>query len=168
LWFIFMSDSGSHSPVAVKAPSEQTARVARADAGDAYALVEIIGGGCGRCHEAGGCGGVQLTQALCLTPRRYRVRNQAGAKAGAVVTVALPAGALRWHITLAYVLPFVGLLGGALLGNLAGEIGALVGAACGLGFAWGLAQRRVARYLASGKMFIEPYIANIKPQEENT
>jgi sigma-E factor negative regulatory protein RseC len=148
--------------------NEQTVRVVQADIGDAYALVEVIGGGCGRCHEAGGCGGVHLTQAFCLSPRRFRVRNEIGAKVGAVVTVALPAGALRSHVTLAYVLPFVGLFVGAFVGNLAGEVGAVVGAACGLGFAWIWAKRYMTRQAASGKTFIEPYIAQVKNHEEHT
>ncbi|MDR3055436.1 MAG: SoxR reducing system RseC family protein [Zoogloeaceae bacterium] len=161
--------SGFHSHDAQDAPmAEQTARVVEVNAGDAYALVEVVGGGCGRCHEAGGCGGVHLAQALCVTPRRFRVRNDAGAKVGALVTVALPAGSLRAHVTLAYVLPFAGLLGGALLGNLAGEVGALLGAACGLALAWGWARRTMVRHAASGKNFIEPYIANVTIQQENT
>ncbi|GHT89863.1 hypothetical protein AGMMS49545_01390 [Betaproteobacteria bacterium] len=157
-----MSDFAPPHPL-----DEQTVRVVKADADDAYALVEVIGGGCGRCHEAGGCGGVHLTQAFCLSPRRFRVRNDAHAKVGAVVTVALPSGALRAHVALAYVLPFAGLMVGALSGNLAGEVGAVFGAACGLGFAWWWAKRQLARHLASGKTFIEPYIADIKIQQEN-
>jgi sigma-E factor negative regulatory protein RseC len=147
---------------------EQTARVVRADADNVYALVEVIGGGCGRCHEAGGCGSAHLTQMFCLAPRRYRVRNDIQAATGAVVTVVMPAAALRRHIALAYGLPLIGLLGGALLGDLAGEAGALVGAACGLGLAWGLVWKRMTQHAASGKIFIEPYIANIKFQEEET
>jgi sigma-E factor negative regulatory protein RseC len=146
----------------------QTARVVRADADDAYALVEVIDGGCGSCNEAGGCGSAHLTRMFCLAPRRYRVRNDIKAAAGAVVTVTLPAAALRRHIVLAYGLPLIGLLGGALLGDLAGEAGALVGAACGLGLAWGLAWKRMAQRAASGKTLIEPYIASVKSQEENT
>lgn len=158
-----MSDFAATPPI-----NEQTVRVVETNTGDAYALVEVIGGGCGRCHEAGGCGGVHLTQAFCLSPRRFRVRNDAGASVGAVVTVALPAGALRSHVTLAYVLPFIGLLGGAMLGNLAGEVGAVIGAACGLGLAWAWAKRRMATLATSGKTFNEPYIANVQFQEENT
>ncbi|MDR1889715.1 MAG: SoxR reducing system RseC family protein [Zoogloeaceae bacterium] len=167
-----MSDVQSSGLAVPKPPdqpmAEQTARVVQGNAGDAYALVEVIGGGCGRCHETGGCGSAHLTQMFCLQPRRYRVRNDIGAVVGAVVTVALPTGNLRRHVTLAYGLPLAGLLGGAVLGNLASEPGALIGAACGLGFAWGFARRRMARHAASGKTFIEPYIANIMFQEENT
>ncbi|MDR2624984.1 MAG: SoxR reducing system RseC family protein [Zoogloeaceae bacterium] len=152
------SDSAFSAP-----PVTQAARVLRVDAG--YALVEVVGGGCGRCHEAGGCGSVHLTRVFCLRPRRYRVQNQIGAPVGAQVTVALPAGVLRRHVYLAYVLPLLALMGGALLGDAAaGEAGAAAGAVFGLAIAWWW----MARCVASGKLAGEPYIASIEFQEEKT
>ncbi|MDR3159127.1 MAG: SoxR reducing system RseC family protein [Zoogloeaceae bacterium] len=144
-------------------PITQAARVLRVDAG--YALVEVIGGGCGRCHEAGGCGSAHLTRMFCLRPRRYRVQNQIDAPPGARVTIALPAGVLRRHVCLVYVLPLLALIGGALLGDAAaGDAGAAAGAVSGLALAWW----RMARRAASGKLSGEPYIASIEFQEEKT
>ncbi|MDR0736013.1 MAG: SoxR reducing system RseC family protein [Zoogloeaceae bacterium] len=140
----------------------QAARVLRVDAG--YALVEVIGGGCGRCHEAGGCGSAHLTRMFCFRPRRCRVQNRIDAPAGARVTVVLPAGVLRRHVRIAYVLPLLALLGGAVLGDVAaGDAGAAAGAVFGLALAWWM-----ARCAISGKLPDEPYIANIEFQEEKT
>ena len=59
------------------------------------ALVEVELGGCGRCHEKGGCGGQQLTQMLCSGPKNYRVANPYGARVGDQVTVAITPGTVR-------------------------------------------------------------------------
>ena len=52
-----------------------------------YALVSISDTGCGRCHEAGGCGGNNLTQMLCTSPKTYRVLNPRQARVGDSVVV---------------------------------------------------------------------------------
>ena len=63
-----------------------------------YALVRLDEGGCGRCHEAGGCGGQRLEKMFCQTPPIYRVRNPGGARIGERVTVAIEAGVTGlWH-----------------------------------------------------------------------
>lgn len=109
--------------------------VVRALNGD-EALVEVEQGGCGRCHEAGGCGGQHLTQMMCSGPKTYRVRN-AGAQVGDQVTVAIAAGAVARGATLAYVTPMLGLIGGAFVGMaLASDAGAMAGGALGLIAAW--------------------------------
>jgi sigma-E factor negative regulatory protein RseC len=104
------------------------------DGGDA--LVEVEQGGCGRCHEKGGCGGQQLTQMFCSGPRTYRVANRIGAAAGERVTIAIAAGSIRRTANLAYGLPLTATIVGALLGTWqAGDLGGMAGAAGGLAMA---------------------------------
>ena len=97
------------------------------------ALVEVEQGGCGRCHEKGGCGGQSLTQMFCSEPKRYRVVNDIGAGVGDRVVVAIAAGSVRKSANLGYVLPLTATIAGALLGMQLGEDpGAMLGAAAGL------------------------------------
>lgn len=97
------------------------------------ALVEVEQGGCGRCHEEGGCGGQQLTQMFCSGPKSYRAENTIGAGIGDRVVVATPAGSVRRTANLAYGAPLLGAIGGALVGMpIGGDPGAMVGAVCGL------------------------------------
>lgn len=97
------------------------------------ALVEVEQGGCGRCHEKGGCGGQTLTQMFCSEPKRYRVANDVGAGVGDHVTVAIAAGSVRQSANLGYVLPLTATIAGALLGMQLGEDpGAMLGAVAGL------------------------------------
>ncbi|MGE5472560.1 MAG: SoxR reducing system RseC family protein [Bacteroidota bacterium] len=96
------------------------------------ALVEVEQGGCGRCHEEGGCGGQQLAQMFCST-KTYRVENTIKAAVGDHVTVAIAAGSVRRTANLAYGIPLLAILLGALLGmQLAGDGGAVLGAGAGL------------------------------------
>lgn len=109
----------------------------------AGAVVEIEQGGCGRCHEKGGCGGHHLTQTFCSGPRRYRVENAIGAEVGDTVSVAVAAGTLRRGANLAYGLPVLGLIGGAVVGAaVAGDAGAIPGSLLGVVGAFMLVSRR--------------------------
>lgn len=130
----------------------ETQGVVAAIEGD-FALVEVKNSGCGRCHEAGGCGGSSTSQLFCSTPRRFRVVNQIGAQLGETVVIAVADGAIRRSVMILYLLPLSFLILGAILGGaIAGEgqrdqfalVGALVGgtAACWLG---GHLQRRSVR-----------------------
>lgn len=93
------------------------------------AVVEVEAGGCGRCHEEGGCGGQSLTQMFCSGHKTYRVDNLSGAKPGDQVTVAISAGSVRRSANFAYGLPLLATIGGALLGmSLSGDVGAVLGA----------------------------------------
>lgn len=97
------------------------------------AVVEVEAGGCGRCHEKGGCGGQQLTQMFCSGPRTYRVENSVGAKVGERVAVAVSAGSVRRTANLAYGLPLAAAIIGAAAGTgLHGDAGGMIGAALGL------------------------------------
>lgn len=98
------------------------------------ALVEVEQGGCGRCHEEGGCGGQHLTQMFCSGPKTYRVDNLVGAGIGDHVTVAVAAGSVRRIANLAYGIPLVGTIAGAALGSsINGDTGAMLGAVVALG-----------------------------------
>ena len=57
-----------------------------------FANVEVEHGGCGHCHEEGGCGGQQLTQMFCSGQKTYLVENTIGADVGDRAT---PACAIR-------------------------------------------------------------------------
>ncbi|MDR3322852.1 MAG: SoxR reducing system RseC family protein [Zoogloeaceae bacterium] len=145
--------------------SEQTGKVVALEG--EYALVQVAAGGCGRCHEPGACGGQSLAR-IFGRAAPFRVKNACGASPGDVVALRLPAGVLTRHATLGYGLPLAGLLLGALVGKImvdgAGEGGALAGAAFGLlSGLWAL-RWRSRQY--SGNSRHEPYIHQIKSQEE--
>lgn len=115
------------------------------------ALVRLdfeINGGCGRCSEQGGCGGVSLAQPLCTRPKSIVVTDSIGLGVGDKVRVAIPDQSLSRGITRTYVVPlaffFLGsFLGAALLPDLSPaqwqitrDIGAMAGAGMGLIAAW--------------------------------
>jgi len=95
------------------------------------AVVEVEAGGCGRCHEKGGCGRQNLTQMFCSQPKTYQVDNPTGAGVGDRVTVAIAAGSVRRTANFAYGLPLLATIAGAAFGMpLGGDLGAVLGAAC--------------------------------------
>jgi len=97
------------------------------------AQVEVEQGGCGRCHEEGGCGGQQLTQMFCSGPKTYRVINAVGAVIGDRVRVGVAPGSVRKTANLAYILPLtVALVGAALGTSIGGDAGGIFGAIAGL------------------------------------
>lgn len=96
------------------------------------AVVEVESGGCGRCHEAGGCGGQNLTQMFCSGPKTYRVDNAIDAAVGERVTVAIAAGSVRRVANLAYGVPLTATIAGAALGARFGDAGAMLGAVLAL------------------------------------
>lgn len=123
------------------------------------AVVEVEAGGCGRCHEKGGCGGQQLTQMFCSSPKTYRVDNAFGANVGDRVTVAIAAGSVRRTANLAYGVPLTATIIGAALGTpLAGDAGAMVGA--GIGLALSLIYVRLRSRDGSGNFTERPYIVS--------
>ncbi len=104
------------------------------------ALVEItpVSGGCGRCHEAGGCGSNLLNESL--RPQRlnvYRLPNGIDAKVGDAVIISVAEGAVLRAALLAYLLPALFLIVGAAIGTQLAAPGsdgwALAGAGVGLG-----------------------------------
>jgi len=125
----------------------------------AGALVEVEQEGCGRCHEAGGCGGQQLTRMFCSTPKTYRVANEIGAGVGDRVTIATAAGSVRRSANLAYVLPLTATIAGAVVGMLLGDDpGAMLGALAGLLLAFLHLRRRAAA--GAGFPEFQPHIVS--------
>lgn len=121
------------------------------------ALVEVESGGCGRCHEKGGCGGQQLTQMLCGGPKTYLADNEPGAQVGETVTVAIESGAVRQTANLVYGLPLTVTIAGALLGmQWGGDLAAMAGAALGLGLAIFYVRLRMKNPL--GNLSARPHI----------
>lgn len=111
-----------------------------------YALVRTDAGGCGRCHEAGGCGGANISQMLCSNERVWRVLNARGAVVGEQVSVRVSTGAVSSGATLLYVLPLLFFLAGAVIGaGLFAETGAIAGALIGIACAWYGVARQLRR-----------------------
>lgn len=114
------------------------------------AVVEVAHGGCGRCHEPGGCGGVQLTQALCVSPRHYRLPfDGIPLAAGDRVVIDIAPGAVRRTANLVYGLPLLATVLGAAVGTaLADDLGGVLGALCAATLAFLQVRRRSRTLLA--------------------
>ncbi|MBL8429661.1 MAG: SoxR reducing system RseC family protein [Dechloromonas sp.] len=122
-----------------------------------FANVEVEQGGCGRCHEKGGCGGQQLTQMFCSGPKIYRVENEIGASVGDRVTIGVSAGSVRRTANFAYVLPLTATIAGAALGTVfGGDFSAMIGGGIGLGAAFIYVIARSRR--KAGNFAESPYI----------
>lgn len=123
----------------------------------AHALVRVDDSGCGRCHEPGGCGGVNIGKMLCSAPQVFRVLNQGNSEVGQRVIIAVPDGVVRRGAFLAYGLPLLTLLIGAFVGSgVAGDPGAMIGAVAGLVIAFGAVRLAPVKRVA-GSQF-QPYI----------
>ena len=102
-----------------------------------YAIVRMDETGCGRCHEAGGCGGQNIGKMFCSAPRTFRVLNQEHSAVGDRVKVSIPEGVVKRSAALAYGLPLLALFAGSFGGSaIAGEAGAMIGAVLGVLCAW--------------------------------
>jgi len=105
-------------------------------------------GGCGRCHESGGCGGVSIAQPVCSKPKTLLVPDRVGLSLNDRVLVEVPDAMLSRGATRAYLMPLVLLFAGSLLGGaflpavlpftwqVTADIGAIAGAGVGLIAAW--------------------------------
>lgn len=119
------------------------------------ALVEVEQGGCGRCHEKGGCGGQNLTQMLCTSPKVYRAENRIGAAVGERVLIDIEPGSVRASANLAYGVPLLACVLGAVLGTqLADDLGGILGALGGLSLAFGYVRSRARLGNAAGHPYI--------------
>lgn len=107
--------------------------VTRLDGTRAFVQVRRSGG-CGRCHEAGGCHGGVLNDAQGRHCQEYLVDNSCAAPAGATVAVEVPEGAALKAALLAYGVPVVALLTCAGLAQsiYESDLGTLLGGALGL------------------------------------
>lgn len=124
------------------------------------ALVEVEQGGCGRCHEEGGCGGQQLTQMFCSGPKTYSVINAVGAAIGDRVRVGIAPGSVSKTANFAYILPLtVAFLGAALGTSLGGDAGGILGAIGGLVIAFAYIRFRMRSGV--GNPAERPYIISV-------
>ena len=90
--------------------------VSRVEGGHAWVEVSVSGG-CGRCHEAGGCGGVNIAQPFGKALRELRLRNDVDALPGDRVSVIVDDAVPLRAALLTYGAPVVGVLVGAALGT---------------------------------------------------
>ena len=112
-----------------------------------------VNGGCGRCHEEGGCGGVSLAQPLCAKPKSLLLPDPIGLAVGDTVRVSIPDQLLSRGITRTYVVPLLLFFAGSITGTLllpklmpahwqmTQDVAAIAGAGLGLIAAWWQLQR---------------------------
>jgi sigma-E factor negative regulatory protein RseC len=112
-----------------------------------------VNSGCGRCHETGGCGGINLAQPLCSKPKSLLVPDPLGLRLHERVLVAVPDVMISRGATRAYLIPLLLLFAGSLIGafvlpiatpitwQLTSDVGAIAGAGIGLVLAWWQLQR---------------------------
>lgn len=123
------------------------------------AEVVVEEGGCGRCHEEGGCGGQNLSRMFASGPRAYRVDNQLGVGVGERVTIAVAAGSVRRAANLAYGVPLLAAIVGALAGTtLFGDPGGIGGAV--VAFAAAIAYVRQRAQASTGNPAESPHIVS--------
>ena len=104
--------------------------VTRIEGTRAYVKVRRSGG-CGRCHEVGGCGGVSKDESR---NQEFLVVNSFGANVGQHVRLEIPDGATVMAALLAYGLPLLAIILGSVVGSLVWQtdLAAAIGAAIGL------------------------------------
>ncbi len=73
--------------------------------------------GCGSCSARKGCGTSLVASLFPKRRHRFLARNEAGASTGDRVLIGLDEGALQSASLVLYLLPLLGLIGGALLGG---------------------------------------------------
>jgi sigma-E factor negative regulatory protein RseC len=101
---------------------EETARVVVCEGRFAWVETQRAST-CGGCAANKGCGTAALAKVLGQRRTRVRVLNELQARAGEQVVIALPEQALVRGALAVYLVPLLGLLGGALFGTyLAGRV----------------------------------------------
>ena len=120
------------------------AQVVRVELGRAWLRVTDAGGGCGRCHEPGGCRSVQITQAFGLPKADFALPTTLELRVGDKVVISIPDGAPLKAALASYGLGVVLLVAGAALGSMwsAGDLGAALGGLAGLMLAFVLNRLR--------------------------
>lgn len=92
--------------------------VLRVDGDQAEVEAQPVSGGCGRCHEEGGCGSNLLNQSLRPGQRNvYRLSNTIKARVGDTVIIRVAEGAVLRAALWAYLLPELLLIAGTALGK---------------------------------------------------
>ena len=99
--------------------------VTRTEQDHVFVKVNEQPGGCGRCHESGGCSSGALTQIFrSRSCREFRLPNDIGAREGDKVMVSLADGVTLKAALAVYMLPVLCILLGAWVGTwLAGPAG---------------------------------------------
>jgi sigma-E factor negative regulatory protein RseC len=130
-----------------------------------HVWVEVAtGSGCGSCESQGSCGSGIL--GVSARPRRYRLPNDIGARAGDVVSISMPGGGVLRAALLSYLLPLALGLAGAAAGMwLGGGDGhALLGLGAGLGVGL-LILRRAARRGEPGlRISLQSQVIRLQPR----
>ena len=107
--------------------------VERIDGDTVWVRVTEQQGGCGRCHEPGGCGGAKIAHALGRPNDVFRVHATEPLCAGQSVTLLADDRAAMLAGLTSYGVPTLGAMSGAALGTLmADETGAIAGLMIGL------------------------------------
>lgn len=107
--------------------------------------VKINEGGCGRCHEVGGCGSQNISRAFCQKTKSIDVSNTLGLAVGDMVRVGIEERTIGAAATKIYVIPLIGILFGAGLGQFfMGSQASIIGAFSGLAIA--LVYSKAARF----------------------
>lgn len=124
---------------------ETRAVVTRSEGEYAYVEVNESAGGCGRCHEAGGCRNSLLTDAFGAQRRVFRIANTLHAAPGQAIVIGVEDRATLRAAVLAYGVPLVLLLAGASLGTAVApaaqaDVAAAGGALAGLAGGFALAR----------------------------
>lgn len=126
-----------------------------------HAIVELArqGGGCGRCHDQGGCGGsAVMGQVFGPQCTRFRVVNAIGAQPGEAVIVELAEGTLLRVALMVYLLPVLLLAAGAFVGMILAPAGGDLAAALGGGLGLLAAIAVIVRFQAHRRSRIEPVL----------
>lgn len=106
--------------------------VSRVEAG--YAWVDVsVEQGCGRCHEPGGCGGVNIARPFAASTQTVRVPSSIEVQPGEAVLLAVDEGVPLRAALATYALPVGGVLIGAAVGTAMASANASVDLLAGIG-----------------------------------
>ena len=136
---------------------ESTAIVTRIEGQHAMVEVSPVAAGCGRCHEAGGCGSGMLNKSL--RPQQlsiYRLPNLVGAAVGDRVIISVPEGSVLRAALLAYLLPVLLLIAGAAVGTVVSDsdLIAVIGAGSGLALGLLLLRKAQSHLVGGGELLM--------------
>ncbi|MCB1907918.1 MAG: SoxR reducing system RseC family protein [Rhodocyclaceae bacterium] len=109
------------------------------------------GGGCGRCHESGGCGGAKVGSMFRPEHADFWLDNPIQAGVGDHVLICLAEDVSARAAMLVYLVPVLGIVAGAAIGVLLGGSSAGDGEALGGAFVGLLAGVVVSRRLGGGR-----------------
>jgi len=117
---------------------EVRGEVVAVDEGRALVRTAASSGGCGRCHEPGGCGSAKIGSMFRSEQAEFWIDNEIEAAVGEKVSICLAEEVSARAALVGYLIPVVGIVLGAAGGVFVGGSGAgdghaLAGAVVGLG-----------------------------------